>query len=425
MAKGKVAKGGRKGKGNQRPKANYKVVQQSYEDKDYEDKPKPVLVPVAVLERRRRPKPLVRFTDEVPEDFTDRRNMLMDDDGLGEGIFGDEVEEDFDQDFIQQMMTGEGVEGEDEFDDEDLDDDELAEKRRASRHQAAAFRANERQFARMMKEFNMDEDIDEEDPRVQGPLQVEAYAAALEQFVEDTAGTSWMEEGGPIRHKGLLSQLRQMALENNIFDSNDGGLFYALLPDKGARVAKQFKEEHDALVELTKKQLEAGDIDTGDVLYKDQKEMEAEDGHDIIEVKVPVHERMDCETVLSTYSTLYNRPNVIAAETKKIQLKRPRPASKEELVEESSESEDGEDANPNLEALRYELSQRPKKETPEEKKARRQLVKQLQAERRQQKKALKGAYGEVATDEKKSRKMAQAARQTTQLSLVSAVAPKV
>ena len=381
--------GGRKGGGKRsaKPKVQYRVVQQSYEDKDYELAPKPVLVPVT-SKRKSAAQPMCIFDDDLGmEDFTNRRNMLMVTDKNRQDIFGDydvglfdtdsDDDEGGDRDHPRKRNPaaahstgkstaaaqhaaaapvatasqvrggmavktvegsaddGQGMDGDDDWEDmddeeeappptrkaftaagsakkatksvtirapadDDDDDDgeggeesaEAAERRiakeRAERvefdekfiqelmfgdapgdeqpeavaddeypqHDATEKGAMERQFDRMMREFDMDADLDETDARAHGPLNVEDYAPALEEFVEEHAGTDALTEQ-PMRHKGLLNQLKHMSRQHRIFDSDQHGTFVTQL-DKGQRMVDQYVADTKALKEETLQQLRSG-----------------------------------------------------------------------------------------------------------------------------------------------------------------------
>lgn len=522
-----------------RAKVQFKVVQQSYEDKDYADKPKPVLVPVSALKPKKSRAPLFRFGEDVPEDFSEKRNMLMvndeeDDSELranGKVFFEDEVEEEFDNDFIKDMMFGTGaaaaaVGGDD-------DDDLFGEGADGAAGDADAEAAKypkhddlsgmlERQFAAMAKEFAQDEDIEEEDPRVQGALDIKHYAAALEEFVEEHAGSSYTSEL-PMKHRGLINQMKFMTRENGIFDMDKDGKGYfvtTLLPDKARRVNEEFHEGVQELKELTadllrrrrqeeeeaaarrqQRAAEGGDAGDSD---KDEPDDTPPEGKMFVTLK---DKRMqhDCETVLSTYTTLFNHPNIIAASKKKMKLpstgqlsqiakakekemegvakrkakeakaaaagaspaeggdvdvvhadpvssdgpvasisapakpkskKAPAAAAASKDVAGNNDDDDhdfdeeGEDEGDDFAGgsegimarareMGIDLTVRHKDESPEEKKLRRQLVKQLQRERREAKKQLKTVYKALAIETSTTLPQQKAQKRMTSLSAVS------
>lgn len=407
----------------------FKLVQQSYEDKDYDESaPKSLLVPAALADQRfkkRRKQPLFVFDEDLPEDFSNRRNMLMADDTRPgeEHLFDDEVEEPFDEDFIHEMMYGEVEDDEkDLFDDED---DTFEDEEAYPKHDVTQ-RAIDKQFTKMMREFEVDEDINDaeiDDPRTHGPLEVDQYMTALEEFVEDNAGYD-RETAEPRKNKGLINQLKMMAHRNRIFDSNSDGVFVTtLLPDKVSRFMAEFKQQTDEIHRQAKESYEAKlrsreeRAARGEGLDEQQEggtdgpseaaetaQAQGSDSEEEFEyVEIRAKEKMDCETVLSTYSTLYNHPNIIAAARRKmnpetalaLEMKRRRDAAlKRDEVQDSDEDEPAgaETRVQQLAELGIDVTVRPKDESAEEKKLRRKLVKDMQRERREEKKNLKNAY---------------------------------
>jgi protein LTV1 len=446
-----------------RAKVQFKVVQQSYEDKDYEDAPKPVLVPAALADqrfkkRRNHQHPSFVFAEDLPEDYSNKRNMLMADDTRPgeEHLFDGEVEEEFDENFIHQMMYGEVDE-----EDEDLfgDEDEEGMEEYPEHNPSEMNRAIDKQYSKMMREFDVDEDINDaevDDPRTHGPLEVDQYMTALEEFVEDKAGYD-MDTAEPKKNKGLLNQLKMLSHRNRIFDANNEGVFVTtLLPDKASRFMAEFKRETDEIrakardaVEASK-QRTAEQVAVGLAMEEEEEAPEAvptdtnvtqgtsASAADYDVVELVQKERFDCETVLSTYSTLYNHPNVIAAARKKMnpnkamamerkrqheervakmasQHKNHEDDINEESDEESADDEDGALARAN--ELGLDLSVRPKDESAEEKKLRRQLVKQLQREKRQQKKELKTVYRDTSITTTANALVSKQARAQASLSM--------
>ncbi|CAG5043853.1 unnamed protein product [Parnassius apollo] len=145
------------------------------------------------------------------------------------------------------------------------------------------------------------------------------------------------------------------------------------------------------------------------------QEIEEESEEELVEVEVEPKERWDCETILSTYSNLYNHPKLIEEpkKPKKIAIN-PKTgipkdtlgkdnkltikslakfnAQNEELREGSDE--DGRTQAESVLSTLSVLSIRPKDESPEEKKERKRLLKEYRRERRVEKKANKEAFKE-------------------------------
>jgi len=108
-------------------------------------------------------------------------------------------------------------------------------------------------------------------------------------------------------------------------------------------------------------------------------------------------EKWDCESVLSTYSTLYNHPKVIS-ERRPDQIKLStktgipknvlgRGLTADALKQLDMETRELDDDVASVRSKMSEFSIRPKHETAEEKKARKQGLKQVRRERREEKKA--------------------------------------
>ncbi|CAG9570848.1 unnamed protein product [Danaus chrysippus] len=138
-----------------------------------------------------------------------------------------------------------------------------------------------------------------------------------------------------------------------------------------------------------------------------------ESDEDLVSVDVDPQEKWDCETILSTYSNLYNHPKIIEEPKKppkiKINAKTGIPESTlgkdNKLTMKSlakfnamNQNEDlSDDERTNAESVLSTLSVlsiRPKDETPEEKKERKRLLKEYRKERRIEKKANKEAFKE-------------------------------
>ena len=113
----------------------------------------------------------------------------------------------------------------------------------------------------------------------------------------------------------------------------------------------------------------------------------------------------DCETILSTYSNIYNHPKLIEIPSK-IKLDKRGiaindiPESKE--VESQEEDSGGKESEEEDEEQTIVISNyRTKSETPEEKRARKKAVKESQRMRRQIKKATKEVFKEESQREGK------------------------
>merc|ERR1719411_1849045 len=111
--------------------------------------------------------------------------------------------------------------------------------------------------------------------------------------------------------------------------------------------------------------------------------------------KIRVQERedkWDCESILSTYSTLYNHPKLISEKSNKIQLSSktgiPKGVLGRGLTAGALKQLDVETGVLDEEVMSF----RPKHETLEEKRDRKSNIKQLRRERREEKKANTSAF---------------------------------
>lgn len=370
-----------------------------------------------------------------------------------EPLFEDAIEGGVTDDFIRQLVLGTGGEGEgDAFEgDEDWDFEEeneedagipldgevwrlLSEEERAgvlaaqqrgtqrvrthANHPAPLSypthdvdsRPIDRQFTEMMREFNVDmqmNDVANTDPRTQGPLSVHKYISALEEFVADRAGMD-MESAELLKNRGRLHQLRLLSHREGAFDvdTKDGGVFYPAIPsEKQARFAASFAEETEriraeAAARVRKAQREeAAQRERGgaDMRNETASSSSSSSAYEVQKVRRnPKASRVDCETVLSTYSTCANQPNVIRPRAAN---RRPPPTRRTPSV--SDEESDEVRSVTTQSTLIPAMTERRKGETKEEKKQRRQAVKEAQRQRRQEKSALRQAYKNVEASETK------------------------
>lgn len=128
----------------------------------------------------------------------------------------------------------------------------------------------------------------------------------------------------------------------------------------------------------------------------DDVEVESEDeGCDIVEMVIEEpKEKWDCESILSTYSNLYNHPKLITEPNnkKKIELTSKLQIPKDSLVKPGLTRKQVEKEIHQNQKADCAITYRPKDETLEEKRARKQAVKQERKERRQEKKMNKELF---------------------------------
>jgi len=137
-----------------------------------------------------------------------------------------------------------------------------------------------------------------------------------------------------------------------------------------------------------------------DVNYDDDYSTSSSEDELVAMVTHEPKEEWDCETVISTYSNLHNHPTVISEPSKKpkkIELSQKTGIPKDVLPKRSQTrrpvNDSGSDSDDMDEGFKKPVvPPRRKNETPEEKKARKQMVKQDRRERRVEKKANQQAF---------------------------------
>ncbi|AAZ10428.1 hypothetical protein, conserved [Trypanosoma brucei brucei TREU927] len=381
-------------------------------------------------------------------------------------LFDDQEEGEVTDEFLRQLVFG----GEDDDldvdrrrcgDDDDDDDDGNDDGSTNRDNVPASFvphdttrRAIDRQFTQLMREFTVDERLNDaytDDPRTQGALDADQYLRAMEEFVVERAGIDY-RTAEPMRNKGLIHQLKSMAygVPTDMTASGDV-ITTTILPDKKIRFATEFKRETEeirraARERILRRQAEAqknaadGEVKIGHDSMGASEEMDDDCNHDdgtfqvrnaakannssecgsesqeeeeegetyVVRRIVDKSNRLDCETVLSTYSTYFNQPNVIRAPDagKKRKGKK--------VTQPHRDNNEGDDMSqevPDLSTSVLSLA-KGKNESKEEKKMRKQLVKDLKRERRGKKKELRQVYKTMEAEEARRVKESQTARKT-------------
>lgn len=427
----------------------------------------------------------------------DQANKINEDDD--EPLFEDAVEGGVTDDFIRQLVLGTGG-GEDaegdgyednemedfdwdeedkeggELDDEDADlpvDGEvwrllseeeraglMAAHRRGTQRQRKAIpahvdptsgkaypkhetntRAIDRQFTEMMKEFNADariNEVDTVDLRTQGPLSVNKYLPALQEFVSERAGID-LETADLNKNRGLMHQLRILSHREGAFDvdPHEGGVYFPALPsEKQERFAENFMLETEQIREQAMARIRQREAAVARALKEGRTAEELDDltaagaaavGEEEEQyeiVKLPPRaksQRLDCETVVSTMSTYYNQPNVIRppakTRTHKV-IQKVKGGGKHQLSDDDDDSDyDNSHQHTSQKSASAPLIiERVEGETKEEKRLRRQAVKAAQRERRQEKSALKKAYKAVSAEEAAKAAVSSKAKRTVHFS---------
>ncbi|XP_033737224.1 protein LTV1 homolog isoform X2 [Pecten maximus] len=155
-------------------------------------------------------------------------------------------------------------------------------------------------------------------------------------------------------------------------------------------ILEEFEKEQDA-----KKLKDVVDENMGEEV--DAKSDESEDDGDMVDVEIEEPgEKWDCESILSTYSNIYNHPKLIEEPSKerKIELTTRLGIPNESLKKPVLSRKQIEQAERAAKLADRASTYRPKDETPHEKKERKQAIKDERKERRQEKKANKKAFSE-------------------------------
>eukprot|EP01061_Rhynchopus_euleeides_P003812 TRINITY_DN1309_c2_g1_i1.p1 TRINITY_DN1309_c2_g1~~TRINITY_DN1309_c2_g1_i1.p1 ORF type:complete len:434 (+),score=246.55 TRINITY_DN1309_c2_g1_i1:158-1459(+) len=397
--------------------STYALVHKSVEDPTYEDES--TARTLAHVEKNVRKRANGGQRDILKEEMQYSYDMQNPDDTVEAGLFDDQVEADFDQDFIQQMMDA----PEEEEEEEELDE--------YPKHEATG--DLDAEFAALMKnEYkNRDMEIEENDPRTDGLMPVDAYVPALKEFVDGRRRGQFLEEN---RHEeNFVNRLEPTGEE--VFHQQHGGQFYtAITSKKDIDIVEDYHEGMDEARSLALKRLEAEEQALLEKIEKGEVDVEAEEGgepqYEYVTVKRELKDdRFDCQTVLTTMSTLENHPGIIGAEKGRIRIdkrtgklvrenkltsknlgklgtetaleqlaKRDEPAdvgSEEAGADGNSAADDEGDRESVGETLVTVIDttvKRCKDETAEEKRQRKEAVKETKRMARLQKKELKTAY---------------------------------
>lgn len=287
-----------------------------------------------------------------------------------------------------------------------------------------------------------DEDYDEDDNETEsdGDHSDKAFASDLDSDDDSDSQDGHHKRGGrmpswePGDKDDTKSRFSQYSMSSSVIRRNQG---LTLLDN---RFEKMFAEYDDTEVgALDLEEIEGFMPETHDMLLraaedfeesrrryqldkekeiarmKRLQEIEEESEEEMVTVEVKPQEKWDCETILSTYSNLYNHPKVIdePKKPKKIQISAKTGLPKDALGNDnrltakslakfnamqddgdSSGDEDGKTCAESVLSTLSVLSIRPKDETPDEKKERKRLLREYRKERRIEKKANKEAFKE-------------------------------
>jgi hypothetical protein len=307
-------------------------------------------------------------------------------------IFKDADWNEFDQDWITEMCQ----KGDDES-------TAVLDMTRYPTHDAVNTQL-ERVFNKEMENFDMDYDLEQDDERIQGPLPVDAYEAALDEWIYDTQKLDILDKyDGKDREIGAKMQSTVKfrlpeVVKEHIFHSDEKGVYLTVLQSK--RAQSPFVHYHAEKKDAIKTNIQRAQADPE---VKETIPLN-EDDEAVLDEMFPDKEvnPWDCQTIVSTYSNLENHPEVINdMPVKKIRLsdKTGIPiVDKYPDAEYEPHSDEYDSADDLAERVSLHTSTtsmgRPKDETSDEKRDRKKLVKAGKAMRREQKKMLKCMFKE-------------------------------
>ena len=288
----------------------------------------------------------------------------------------DDPENEFDDDFIMQMNGGEAGQDDDDYegdDDEEWEDDS---------DDCAGGRS----------------DLEEDD-------EVPSLVSWSGEETK-TRFTNYSMSSSVIRRNAQLETLDDKfeKFMDQYDEAEEGALeceeIEGFMDENGARM-KELTREHAVIKAKLRQQLDQ----ERDIIHKTLLEDSDGEAEDLEIVKVEDKgKHWDCESILSTYSTLYNHPKLISEpKNNKIQLSsktgipkgvlgRGLTAGALKQLDQLSDDGQEDDEVMSIKSKISELSVRPKHETSEEKKGRKSQLKQARKERREEKKANSEAF---------------------------------
>ena len=279
------------GKGFIDPKksSTYALVHKSVKDPTYEDEDTARTMVHVTKNSKKRADGLTK--DIIREDMTAYQfDMQNPDDDDEKELFDDQVYADFDQDFIQKMMDAPSDEEEEEIDMEDY-----------PQHDGKGDLDDE--FIALMKtEYKpRDMEVEENDPRTDGLLPVDAYIPALKEFADGKRRGEFLKENQG--KENFMTRLEPTGEE--VFHERDGGQFYtAIVSKKDIDIIESYQEGMAEARELALRRLEVSEARKEKRLAEGGEEEEPKDYEYVAVKRDIVEDRMDCQTVLTTMSTL-------------------------------------------------------------------------------------------------------------------------
>ena len=285
----------------------------------------------------------------------------------------EDPDNEFGDDFVMEMMGGAGDEDGDEADDEDdeWEDDSDCMGGRSE---------------------------DEEDDQCPSLCSWNAEETATAKFTTYSMSSSVMRRNDNL--STLDSKFEEFMTQYD--EAEEGALEGEEIEGNLEETSKRME---DLLMENEKeKATRRQQLDREREIQKNSLLERSDEEDEMVEIQVEEKEgeKWDCESVLSTYSTLYNHPKLISEpKLSKIQLSSKtgiplgvlgRGLTAQALKQLGAEDSDPEDDLMSLKSKISELSVRPQHETLEEKKARKANLKQFRRERRSEKKSNTQAF---------------------------------
>jgi len=279
----------------------------------------------------------------------------------------------------------------------------------------------DRVYAKEMENFDQDYELEQDDERLQGPLPIDAYEAALDEWILHTRKvnmmTNWKGEDCEIGadHSGSVRFALPKAVREHAFHADSNGVFLTVLQPKDQRNPfVDYHRERKAALRLTKERARA------DPEVAEECE-EIEDDEKILQEMFPDKPKdpWDCETIISTYSNLENHPELIQEQPlRKIRLSAktgiPTPAA----LRPPPERDEDDELVERLSAMTSTTSLgRPKDETIDEKRERKKLIKAGKQLQRERKKELKAVFQAESVNQRWELQTAETQRRRMLLSL--------
>jgi len=212
------------------------------------------------------------------------------------------------------------------------------------------------------------------------------------QYDEDQIGALDMEEIDGFRE---TSETNDVVLESALeeFDLLMKKKLYVAPKNEKKKLAT-LKEESNSDSKSEDTETETDETECGsDNEDTDAENDQAKKNYELVKLssRKDIDDRLDCESIISTYSTIYNHPSTIS-ETNTIKLSKKTGLPMGILGDKPITKKQMDKIEHRITRILPEIPERSKEETKEEKKVRKQLVKEHRRERRVEKKINKQAF---------------------------------